>query len=486
MSLKYFEYIFIFVPLAVLIYFVLNSRGFTKAGRLWLLLGSLLFYVYLSPLYLPILLISILVNFFLGNVVRPDSRPIPHFSRKTVISLGILFNVGLLGYFKYSNFLIDNINFFFSTGIDPIKILAPVGISYFTLVQIAFLVDSYRGKLGTNDFIPYALFVSFFPKIIQGPIALQGEMASQFTDAGRSRFNSENFARGILFIAIGLFKKLVLADNLGVWATQGYDHAAVLPLIEAWLTMLAYCFQLYFDFSGYTDMAMGIGLMFNIRIPDNFDSPYKSLNYQELWRRWHITLGRFLREYIYIPLGGNRKGEIRTYVNLLITFIIGGLWHGAAWTYVFWGAMNGLGLMVHRIWRKTGFRMNRGLAWLLTFIYWNITVIMWRAVDYKAAVKIYRGVIGLDGVVLPSMFENEFMKSAGVTFGPWLANLGEKEYYYIYLIIACSILCFFTKNSMEMAEKLKPNMRWALFVSLVLGISIIHITQISQFIYANF
>jgi D-alanyl-lipoteichoic acid acyltransferase DltB (MBOAT superfamily) len=487
MSFSYFEYAFIFLPIVIILYFLVNSRGFVKLGKLWLLICSFLFYIYLSPLYLPLLLISIIVNFFIGDILRPDSRIRLRIPRKTVVALGILFNIGLLGYFKYSDFFIQNINALFSTNIGFLKIVAPLGISYFTFLQVAFLVDTYRGKLGPNEFIPYALFVSFFPKIIQGPIALQWEIAPQFTDTARNKFNAENFSRGLLFMSIGLIKKLVIADNLAAWATQGYDHASVLSFFEAWFAMLSHCFQLYFDFSGYTDMAIGVGLMLNIRIPDNFNSPYKSLNYQDLWRRWHITLGRFLREYIYIPLGGNREGEIRTYVNLLITFVIGGLWHGAAWTFVFWGAMNGVGLMIHRMWRRTGLKMNYILAGFLTFLYWNITVVMWRATSYHDAVKVYRGLVGFDGVVLPQKLESmSFLKSIGVQFGPWLANLGEKQYYLIYVILGSALLCFFTKNSQELAERLRPTMRWAVFVSLLLGIGILHMTQVSEFIYANF
>ncbi|HNW28916.1 MAG TPA: MBOAT family O-acyltransferase [Spirochaetota bacterium] len=485
---SYFEYIFIFLPPVLAVYFLLNHRGFTRAGQIFLLAASLCFYGLWNLVYLPLLLLSIVANFGIGRVLSDPPASLGAIPKKAVVASGICFNVALLGYFKYSDFFIQNINAMTGSDIGLLKIAAPLGISYYTFLQVAFLVDTYRGRLGRNDFIPYALFVSFFPKISQGPIALQGEMVPQFADRAKALFNSENFARGMLLVAIGLFKKLVIADNLGVWASQGYDHAQVLPLFEAWFTMLAYCFQLYFDFCGYTDMAIGVGYMFNIRVPDNFLSPYKSLNYQELWRRWHITLGRFLREYIYIPLGGNRHGEIRTYLNLLITFLVGGLWHGAAWTFVLWGAMNGVGLMVHRLWKKTGIRMHWFIAWFLTFMYWNITVVMWRATSYREAIKIYRGLIGLDGVMLPAGWAKfGFLKSLGVTFGPWLANLGgEKQSYYIYLIIAAAALTFFAKNSIEMSERLKPNMRWALFTALLLGISIIHLTQVSQFIYANF
>ncbi|MBN2160469.1 MAG: MBOAT family protein [Spirochaetes bacterium] len=486
MPFSYFEYAFIFLPIVIGVYYFLNAKGPSQSGKAWLLICSLLFYVYLSPMYLPLLLISIIVNFYLGRALGPGSEA-SRVPAMATMTFGVLFNVALLGYYKYADFFIENINAVAGSDIAFLKIIMPIGISYFTLLQIAFLVDTYRGKLRENGFLSYSLFVAFFPKIIQGPIALQPEMVPQFDDSARGRFNAENFSRGLLFFSIGLIKKLVIADNLGIWAAQGYDHAAVLTLLEGWLTMLAFCFQLYFDFSGYTDIAIGAGLMLNIRIPDNFNSPYKSLTYQDLWRRWHITLGRFLREYIYIPLGGNRQGEIRTHINLLVTFIIGGLWHGAAWTFVLWGAMNGLGLMVHRIWRRTGRTMHRFAAWLLTFAWWNVTLVMWRATDYEQALKVYRSLLGLDGVVLPERFRFlSFLEEAGVRFGPWLSNVGEKQSYLLYFILASIVICFFTKNSQELADRLKPSMRWAIFVSVLLGIGIIHMTQVSEFIYARF
>ncbi len=487
MSFSYFEYSFLFLPAVVVFYFLLNSRGYATLGRAWLLISSLLFYAYLSPIYLPLLLLSIVINFVIGGRINPDSDALPAISKKGLAAIGIIFNVILLGYFKYSDFFIQNFNSLFGTNQGLLKILAPLGISYYTFLQVAFLADSYRGRVKENGFLPYALFVAFFPKIIQGPIALQWEIVPQLTDETKRRFNPENFARGLLFFSLGLVKKLVVADNLGVWASQGYDHAAVLSLFEAWFTMLAFCFQLYFDFSGYSDMAIGAGLMLNIRIPDNFNSPYKSLNMQDLWRRWHITLGRFLRDYIYIPLGGNRLGPVRTYVNIMLTFLIGGFWHGAAWTFVLWGAMNGLGLVIHRLWGKTGVRMGKFPAWLITFLYWNVTVVMWRATSYQDAMKVYRGVLGMEGVMLPNSLKGlSFLGSAGATFGLWLANLGHKQEHFIYLVAAAAAASFFFKNSQELADRMKPTVGWSLFVALLMGIGIMHMTQVSEFIYANF
>lgn len=252
-----------------------------------------------------------------------------------MLILGIMANIALLGYFKYSDFFIENINDVFKTNMALLNLTLPLAISFFTFQQIAYLVDSYKGKTQEYDVVNYAVFVTFFPQLIAGPIVHHKEMMPQFAYASNNRINAENISRGLFIFAIGLFKKVVIADTFAIYANEGFDVAKVLSFYEAWATSLSYTFQLYFDFSGYTDMAIGLALLFNIVLPFNFNSPYKALNIQDFWRRWHMTLSRFLRDYIYIPLGGNRKGTVLTYRNLMATFVIGGLWHGAAWTFVF-------------------------------------------------------------------------------------------------------------------------------------------------------
>ena len=230
-------------------------------------------------------------------------------------------------------------------------------------------------------------------------------MMPQFANLKNRVINYKNIALGLFIFSIGLFKKVVIADSFAVWATNGFDKAAVLNLFEAWATSLSYTFQLYFDFSGYCDMAIGAALLFNIKLPINFNSPYKALNIQDFWRRWHITLSRFLRDYIYIPLGGNRKGRLRTYANLMATFIIGGIWHGAGWTFVFWGFLHGVALVIHRIWSELGFKMNKFLAWFITFNFINITWVFFRAKEWDDALKVLKGMFGLSGIVLPNFLE---------------------------------------------------------------------------------
>ena len=294
-------------------------------------------------------------------------------SKKAILIVAIAANLALLGYFKYSDFLIDNLNFAFNLHIHSLNLLLPLAISFFTFQQIAYLVDSYSGgSTKEYNFLNYCLFVTFFPQLIAGPIVHHKEVMPQFGNLKSKVPNYKNIALGIFVFSLGLFKKVLIADTFAVWASNGFDKAEILSLIEAWVTSLSYTFQLYFDFSGYCDMAIGAALLFNIKLPINFNSPYKASDIQDFWRRWHITLSRFLRDYVYIPLGGNRKGRARTYLNLILTFIIGGIWHGAGWTFIFWGFLHGLALMIHRFWHNLGFRMNKVLAWFITFNFVNI------------------------------------------------------------------------------------------------------------------
>ena len=261
----------------------------------------------------------------------------------------------------------------------------PIAISFFTFQQIIYLVDSYRGETKEYAFLNYSVFVAFFPQLISGPIVHHKEMMPQFENNRNKIINHENIAIGMLFFSIGLFKKVVLADTFATWATNGFDRAEILYFFEAWATSLSYTFQLYFDFSGYADMAIGIGLLFNIRLPINFNSPYKSRDIRDFWRRWHITLSRFLRDYVYIPLGGNKGTSIKTYNNLMVTFLIGGIWHGAGWTFVFWGLLHGLALVLQRLWSSFGLKMPTLLAWFITYNFVNLAWVFFRAESFSDA-----------------------------------------------------------------------------------------------------
>ena len=385
-----YEFIFVFLPITLLIYFYLNNKRLTEASKGFLVASSLFFYSWWNIAYLPIILVSMILNYLVGRSLNKTEKN-KEFSKKLILIFGIFCNLCLLGYFKYADFLIENFNVAFESKTELLELALPLAISFFTFQQIAYLVDSYNQETKKYNFLNYALFVTFFPQLIAGPIVHHKEMMPQFIRVRNKVKNYRNIALGLFIFSIGLFKKVVIADTFAISATAGFDIAPTLNLFEAWVTSLSYTFQLYFDFSGYTDMAIGLALLFNIRLPINFNSPYKATNIQDFWRRWHMTLSRFLRNYVYIPLGGNKEGEFRTYTNIMATFIIGGLWHGAGWTFVFWGFLHGLALMVQRLWSMLGLKIWTWLAWFITFNFVNIAWIFFRAKEWDDAIKVLNG-----------------------------------------------------------------------------------------------
>ncbi len=387
------------------------------------------------------------------------------FSKKSILIFGIVFNLSLLGYFKYTDFLIENFNLAFNSNAELLNLALPLAISFFTFQQIAYLVDSYRQETKEYDFLNYALFVTFFPQLIAGPIVHHKEMMPQFAKTRNKVKNYRNIAMGLFIFSIGLFKKVVIADTFAIWATQGFDVATTLNLFEAWATSLSYTFQLYFDFSGYTDMAIGLALLFNIRLPVNFNSPYKATNIQDFWRRWHMTLSRFMRDYIYIPLGGNKKGSFRTYNNLMATFVIGGIWHGAGWTFVFWGFLHGAALAVQKLWSKLGFKLWTWLAWFITFNFVNITWVFFRAKEWDDAVKVLSSMFSLGGLELSFNYLQAMIMLSGFA---------------IVLLFKNSAYFYESKFKFSTIEIL-------IFVSLmIVSILAIKLGDTSEFLYFNF
>ncbi|WP_323591499.1 MBOAT family O-acyltransferase [Aliarcobacter butzleri] len=466
-----YEFIFIFLPVMFVVYFYLNSKRLILGAKIWLVVGSLFFYSYWNVTYLPLILLSIFVNYGVGlSLVNHEKIRI---SSKTILSFGIVFNLGLLGYFKYTDFFLDNFNGIFGTNIPLPHIILPLGISFFTFTQIAFLVDAYKQEAKEYSLINYMLFVTYFPHLLAGPILHHKEMMPQFASKYNWVKNYRNIALGLFIFSIGLFKKVVIADTFAIWANAGFDTATTLNLIEAWATSLSYTFQLYFDFSGYTDMAIGISLMFNIKLPINFNSPYKALSIQDFWRRWHMTLSRFLRDYLYIPLGGNRKGNIRTYVNLITTFLLGGLWHGAGWTFIIWGLLHGIALAIHRFWQSLGFRMNKILAWFITFNFINMTWIFFRAKDFESAMKVLGSMFSFDNVV----FE---IKKIFVNIGS-----NDSKEIIIWIIISFILVLFFS-NSMEKMRNFKTNKKIVFLTVFCFIIGVLSLDKISEFLYFNF
>jgi len=407
-------------------------------------------------------------------------------SKKQLLTVGVIINIGLLGYFKYADFFISNVNFVLGSDVPLLHLALPLAISFFTFQQIAYLVDSYRGETKEYDFLNYGLFVTFFPQLIAGPIVHHKEMMPQFANVRNKIKNYRNIALGLFIFSIGLFKKVVIADTFAIWATNGFDKAEVLTLFEAWATSLSYTFQLYFDFSGYTDMAIGAALLFNIKLPINFNSPYKATNIQDFWRRWHITLSRFLKDYIYIPLGGNRKGNFRTYNNLMATFIIGGIWHGAGWTFVFWGFLHGLALVIHKIWNSLGFKLSPIVGWFITFNFVNIAWIFFRAKEWNDAIKVLQGMFGFSGIVFPYILKDKLPSTEflNIQYGAFVANIKGSYDTPIILIIGFFLILFF-KNSNQLLHKV-PSVKLMFFLAIITSLVILRLNHISEFLYFNF
>ncbi|MFA7084216.1 MAG: MBOAT family protein [Arcobacteraceae bacterium] len=481
-----YEFIFFFLPITFFIYFYLLSQRLIVGAKGFLVFASLFFYSWWNIVYLPLILSSMLFNYVIGNSLNENFKKIK-VAKKSLLLFGILANIALLGYFKYSDFFIANLNLAFSSDIDLLHLALPLAISFFTFQQIAYLVDSYRGETKEYDFLNYALFVTFFPQLIAGPIVHHSEMMPQFASKWNLAKNYKNIALGLFIFSIGLFKKVVIADTFATWATNGFDKAQTLNLIEAWATSLSYTFQLYFDFSGYTDMAIGAALLFNIKLPINFNSPYKATNIQDFWRRWHITLSRFLRDYIYIPLGGNRKGNFKTYSNLMITFILGGLWHGAAWTFVFWGFLHGAALAVHRLWSNLGFTMPKILAWFLTFNFINISWIFFRAKEWNDAIKVLSSMFSLDNVVLPEKYASKLtsLQQYGIEFGQVFEHIHGKDKTLLF-IFAAFLIVLLLKNSMEYKNFFKTNYIVLLLMISMACLSLSMMSTVSEFLYFNF
>jgi len=467
-----YEFIFIFLPTTFFIYFYLNNKRLILASKGFLVFSSLVFYSWWNIVYLPLILGSMLFNYIVGNTLNNS-----HINKKKLLTFGIISNILLLVYFKYSDFFIQNINLLASSHIPTLDLALPLAISFFTFQQISYLVDSYKKETKEYDFLNYALFVTFFPQLIAGPIVHHKEMMPQFEKTKNKVKNYKNISMGLFIFSIGLFKKVVIADSFAIWATNGFDISTSLTFFEAWATSLSYTFQLYFDFSGYTDMAIGIALLFNIKLPINFNSPYKAISIQDFWRRWHITLSRFLKDYIYIPLGGNRKGEFRTYTNLMVTFIIGGLWHGAGWTFIFWGFLHGLALVIHRIWKKLNIKLNTILAWFITFNFLNISWIFFRAKEWDDALKVLYGMINFNSI----NFTN--INSLHLNISYLINYIRSDDIVYLYLFIV--FILIFLKNSYEIINK-KQNIINIVFYSILFIISILSLNKASEFLYFNF
>jgi alginate O-acetyltransferase complex protein AlgI len=523
-----YEFIFFFLPLTLAGFFWIGRWGHGAAIG-WLVLTSLFFYGWWNPVYLWLIAGSMVANFAIGRRLGRDYGRNRRLAARLWLILGVSANLALLGWYKYATFLVDSVNQFPGIELYLHNIILPLAISFFTFQQIAYLVDAYQGITREYKFSHYLLFVTFFPQLIAGPIVHHKEMLPQFMAWETLRLNSSNIAVGLTIFAIGLFKKVVLADGVAPYATPVFDAAArseQLTLLEAWGGALAYTFQLYFDFSGYSDMAIGAARMFGIRLPLNFHSPYKATSIVEFWRRWHITLSRFLRDYLYIPLGGNRHGQTARYRNLFITMLLGGLWHGAGWTFVVWGGLHGIYLAANHAWDRLVQRLwprgllppalSRVLAWSVTFLAVVVGWVFFRAADFGAALTMLKGMAGFNGAALPNAVSarlGEFWTMLeGWGFHSYLG--GGKLFVLTWLwvggLLAVALLAPNTQQIMAHAEpalrpyggrpehelrllprlpdwlRWRPSAPWAICAGITAALGVLGLTRVSEFLYFQF
>jgi len=474
----------LFLPLVLSSFFLLGWLRWQTLAVLWLALASLVFYGWDDPSrLLPIILSSIAFNFIVGWIlVRQPTR--------AVLAIGICGNLMLLGYFKYAGFLAETFTAMTGIAMRRPSTVLPIGISFFTFTQIAFLVDAFRGEARTYKPWHYLLFVSFFPHLIAGPIYHHKEIMPQFDRGETYRFNISNISMGLTWFALGLAKKVLLADPIAQYATPVFAAAAAgnpVGFVESWIGVLSFTLQLYYDFSGYSDMAIGLALMIGVRFPLNFNSPYKATSLIDFWQRWHMTLSGFLRDYLYIPLGGNRKGPRRRYINLMVTMLLGGLWHGAAWNFVVWGAIHGLGLAVNHVWRNVA--MARGLmipnhaAWALTFVFVVLAWVPFRAANLSTTLTLWMSLVGMNG-----FFAEQSVLASKLIGGPFLIA----ELLALALIAPNTqqLLSYRTGGAATLTQALlwRPLMRWALMAGIVFGVSVSFIVdhRPTEFLYFQF
>lgn len=480
-------FVFLFFPLVVAGYYGLHHFGWEKAALGFLIVMSMIFYGYNSVEYLMILVTSIVLNYLLVQMMgRSGSSGM----RRMLLVMGLFLNLGILFCFKYYDFFIENVNAVLRTDYHFLRLTLPLGISFYTFQQLSYVIDSYRGECEQYSFLEYAAYVSFFPQLIAGPIVYHNELIPQLRAKENHRINYENMSKGIYAFALGMAKKVLIADTLSKVVTAGYANVNELNSISTILVMICYSMQIYFDFSGYCDMAYGIGFLFNVELPANFNSPYKAVSVRDFWDRWHMTLTRFFTKYVYIPLGGSRKGTIRTYVNVMIVFLVSGIWHGANWTFILWGIVNGLGNLFDRLFAGILDKIPRVIRTVATFCFCSIAWSMFRAESVGQGWQMIKNLrVTGDGKVYSAitdvfnkLFEVQVISRAG--FGsliqtyPWLMLV----IFIVILIIACLVM----RNTQEKVNDGRYQTGRIVTTVVLLLWSVLSLSEVSEFLYFNF
>jgi D-alanyl-lipoteichoic acid acyltransferase DltB (MBOAT superfamily) len=497
-----YEFLFAFFPLCVIGFFLL-ARSSEKLATLWLVGASLFFYAWWSPRYLALLLASIAMNFVAGRAIASAAPG----TGKRLLTLAVAANLVLLAVFKYAGFFVHEANRL-GLGLPELAIILPIGISFFTFTQIAYLVDAHRGQAREYNPLHYALFVTWFPHLISGPVLHHKQMMPQFANPATYLPSAESFAVGMTMFVFGLAKKVLLADQFALYASPvfgGAERGSDPLLFNAWVGAIAYALQLYFDFSGYSDMALGISRVFNVKLPLNFNSPYKSASIIEFWRLWHMTLSAFLRDYLYFSLGGNKHGTARRYLNLMITMLLGGLWHGAGWGFILWGGLHGLFLVLNHLWRTITPAGASGIlrhtaSVLLTFVVVVVAWVPFRSHSLEGALGMLRGMAGLNGVSLPQPLSNAFSWLHGASFNGLLPGANYSGSECVAWLAAGMAMVWFVPNSQQLLARFCPawdtvapvSVQWSysrfagVAVGVLFGCSVMLLNRTSEFLYFQF
>lgn len=458
------EFLFLYLPVTFFVYFGLCRFKLVSAARLWLVFASLFFYAWWNPRDIPVILFSMTVNFAIGHGL--GSPAVTAFHKRLVLFAGVTFNLILLGYFKYADFFIINLNAWLGFDLTPPHIELPLGISFFTFTQIAYLVDVHRGITRRSKWSQYFLFVTFFPHLLAGPIIHNQAVMPQFDKLKNFLLRYDKLFQGLVYLSVGMFQKVLIADYVGPIAQNGFINAPLLTGLEAWAVLFAYALQIYFDFAGYSNMAIGLAKIFNIDFPVNFNSPYQAVSIIDFWRRWHITLSQFLRDYLYIPLGGNRLGEARRYLNVFLTMFLGGLWHGAGWTFIAWGSYHGILIVLNHALDRLRFRLPRIIAMPVTVVLICFGWVFFRSANMEEALQMFQGLLGAHGFRfrdLPFVWGSDFFCIAAL----------------------CAFAMFFP-NLEFWIKKIKPTPVWFAFLFTLLIINILFLNRDSAFLYFQF
>ena len=482
-----YEFVFLLLPAALIGYYSLNHFKRYQCALWYLFLISCVFVSYFNIQYLYVLLGNLIANFLIVRVMQKSERD---GFRKCFLTAGIVLNIGLLFIFKYYDFFLETVNTVFHREFVLTELLLPLGISFYTFQQITYLVDSYRDKSLRHSFILYANYITFFPQFIQGPIVLQDEMIPQFLDTEKKSFDYDSFAKGLYVFSMGLGKKVLLADSLAKIVNGGYGNLMQLNSFSALVLTVAYTLQIYFDFCGYSDMAVGLGKMFRIELPWNFDSPYKAVSIDDFWDRWHTTLTRFFTKYVYFPLGGSRKGNIRTYVNIFLIFLLSGIWHGAAWTFIVWGILHGVVKMVKRMMTRHHIKIPVLLERVLTFVFVNFAWVYFRAPSIQDAHLLFKRLFtGGTGFLNSFMYETfNKMMEVSILFRADVWNLFEnmEGIFAVIFVLVLIFACVYMKNTKEKCGKFHLTAGKLAATAGILLYSIFSFSGISEFIYFNF